>query len=459
LFFVTESPSALHIDYRNRQPPGTPRRLALFLWAGTFAVIGLTAVVGLTAGMGGIFADLRPPSANTTSKPVATTPAAVSPTTVTVSSQPVAAALGFDTIDVVVGRNDTLDRIFRRLQVSLTDLATIRELPSVRQGLDLLRPGDQISVTHQNGQLQGLTRQLNISQTLEVKRAAEGFAAEIIENPVELKIERKRGLISSSLFEAADEAGISDQTALAVANIFGWDVDFVLDIREGDSFIVVYQQVWQDGRFVRDGDIIAAEFVNDGRVYRAVRYTLPDGHSEYFTPDGRSLRKTFLRAPVEFSRISSKFNPRRRHPILNTIRAHKGVDYAAPTGTPVRAAGDGRIHFRGRQGGYGNAIVIEHGGGISTLYGHLSRFAKGAAQSQRVRQGQVIGYVGSTGLASGPHLHYEYRVNGVHRNPQTVKLGEARPIADELQADFVARSAPLLAELDLINRGPLLADR
>jgi murein DD-endopeptidase MepM/ murein hydrolase activator NlpD len=458
LFFVTESPSALRIDYRNRQPPGTPRRLALFLWAGTFAVIGLTAVVGLTAGMGGIFADLRPPSANTTSKPVPTTPAAVSPT-VTVSSQPVAAALGFDTIDVVVGRNDTLDRIFRRLQVSLTDLATIRELPSVRQGLDLLRPGDQISVTHQNGQLQGLTRQLNISQTLEVKRAAEGFAAEIIENPVELKIERKRGLISSSLFEAADEAGISDQTALAVANIFGWDVDFVLDIREGDSFIVVYQQVWQDGRFVRDGDIIAAEFVNDGRVYRAVRYTLPDGHSEYFTPDGRSLRKTFLRAPVEFSRISSKFNPRRRHPILNTIRAHKGVDYAAPTGTPVRAAGDGRIHFRGRQGGYGNAIVIEHGGGISTLYGHLSRFAKGAAQGQRVRQGQVIGYVGSTGLASGPHLHYEYRVNGVHRNPQTVKLGEARPIADELQADFVARSAPLLAELDLINRGPLLADR
>lgn len=448
---MTQSTGALRIDYRNRQPPRTQRRLAAFLWMATLAV------VGLTAGVGGILPDPRPAAGDVTIDAVSAAPAP--PGTIVVQAQPVAAAFGFDTIEVVVGRNDTLDRIFRRLKLDLTDLATIRQLPSVRQGLDLLRPGDEISVKHQNGELQSLTRQLNVTQTLEVKRAAEGFAAQIIDNPVERTVERRRGIITSSLFEAADEAGISDQTALEVANIFGWDVDFVLDIREGDSFIVVYEQLWQDGEFVRDGDIIAAEFVNDGRVYRALRYTLPDGHAEYFTPDGRSLRKTFLRAPVEFSRISSRFNPRRRHPILNTIRAHKGVDYAAPSGTPVRAAGDGRIHFRGRQGGYGNAIVIEHGGGISTLYGHLSRFAKGAAQGQRVRQGQVVGYVGRTGLASGPHLHYEYRVNGVHRNPQTVKLGDARPIAEESRADFTARSAPLLAELDLINRGPLLADR
>ncbi len=421
--------------------------------------MGTLAVVGLTAGVGGILPDSRPASGEVTIAAVEPAPPSASPGTITMKPQSVAATLGFDTIEVVVGRNDTLDRIFRRLKLDLSDLATIRQLPSVRQGLDLLRPGDEISVKHQNGELQSLTRQLNVTQTLEVRRASEGFAAQIIENPVERTIERRRGLITSSLFEAADEAGISDQTALEVANIFGWDVDFVLDIRAGDSFIVVYEQLWQDGEFVRDGDIIAAEFVNDGRVYRALRYTLPDGHAEYFTPDGRSLRKTFLRAPVEFSRISSRFNPRRRHPVLNTIRAHKGVDYAAPSGTPVRAAGDGRIHFRGRQGGYGNAIVIEHGGGISTLYGHLSRFAKGAAQGQRVRQGQVVGYVGRTGLASGPHLHYEYRVHGVHRNPQTVKLGDARPIAEESRADFIARSAPLLAELDLINRGPLLADR
>ncbi len=434
--------------------------MAVFLWLGTVAVVGLTAAVG------GVFPERgKSPVAPADRQNRATSASNIAPppagatTTVAINAPPVTAAFGFDTIDVVVGRNDTLDRIFRRLQLSLADLASIRELPSVRQALDLLRPGDQIIVTHQDGELQGLTRQLNVTQTLEVKRASHGFAAQIIENPVEVDIARKRGVITSSLFEAAADAGISDQTALALANIFGWDVDFVLDIRDGDSFIVVYEQIRQDGEFVRDGEVIAAEFVNDGRTYRALRYTLPDGRSEYFAPDGRSMRKAFLRAPVEFSRISSRFNPRRRHPILNTIRAHKGVDYAAPTGTPVRAAGDGRIQLRGRHGGYGNAIVIEHGGGISTLYGHLSRYAKGAKQGRRVQQGQVVGYVGSTGLASGPHLHYEYRVNGVHRNPQTIKLDDARPIADELRADFAMRTAPLLAELDLINRGPLLADR
>ena len=457
---MTQSSSPLSIDYRDRQPARSQRRLAVLLWSAALAVVGLTAAVG------GVFprrsdAPARPPGSEPTPL-TATEPASLqSPTgpTIAITELPVTAAFGFDTIDVVVHRNDTLDRIFRRLQLSLADLASIRELPSARQTLDLLRPGEEISVTHHNGALQGLKRQLSVTQTLEVRRAHDGFAAEIIENPVEIEIARKRGVITSSLFEAADEAGISNQTTMAVANVFGWDIDFVLDIREGDAFIVVYEQIWQDGQLVRDGEVIAAEFINDGRTYRAVRYTLPDGRSEFFAPDGRSMRKTFLRAPVEFSRISSRFNPRRRHPVLNTIRAHKGVDYAAPTGTPVRAAGDGRVRFHGRQGGYGNAVVIEHGGGITTLYGHLSRFAKGAGQGQRVRQGQVIGYVGRTGLASGPHLHYEYRVNGTHRNPQTVKLGDAQPIADELRADFTARAAPLLAELDLINRGPLLADR
>lgn len=449
---MTGSSNELRVDCRDRQPARSQRRTAIFLWLGALAVVGLTAAVG------GVFPERGKSPSDGSPSEIAAPPDAAT-TTVAITAPPLTAAFGFDTIAVVVGRNDTLDRIFRRLQLSLADLASVRALPSVRQALDVLRPGDEIIVTHQNGELQGLTRQLNITQTLEVKRASDGFAAQIIENPVEVDIARQRGVITSSLFEAAADAGISDQTALAVANIFGWDVDFVLDIREGDSFIVVYEQIRQDGAYVRDGEVVAAEFVNNGRTYRALRYTLPDGRSEYFAPDGRSMRKAFLRAPVEFSRISSRFNPRRRHPILNTIRAHRGVDYAAPTGTPVRAAGDGRIHFRGRQGGYGNAIVIEHGGGIATLYGHLSRFAKRAKQGQRVQQGQVVGYVGSTGLASGPHLHYEYRVNGVHRNPQTVKLGDARPIADDLRADFAVRTAPLLAELDLINRGPLLADR
>ncbi|HKE44789.1 MAG TPA: peptidoglycan DD-metalloendopeptidase family protein [Steroidobacteraceae bacterium] len=375
------------------------------------------------------------------------------------TAQPVVAAFPLDTIDVVVGRNDTLDRIFRRLDLNLTDLASIRLLPGIRQGLDLLRPGDQITVTHSNGDLQGLTRQISLTQTLSVKRDGEGFAAQIIDNPVETTVVSKRARISSSLFESAAAAGISDQTALALANIFGWDIDFVLDIRDGDEFSVIYEQIWQDGELVGDGAIVAAQFVNDGRTFRAVRYQLPDGSWDYFAPDGRSMHKAFLRAPVDFTRISSRFNSARQHPILNTIRAHKGVDYAAPTGTPVRAAGDGRVQTRGRYGGYGNAIVLEHGSGVSTLYGHLSRFAKGVAPGARVRQGQVIGYVGMTGLATGPHLHYEYRVNGVHRNPQTVKLADATPIAADLRADFQMRTAPDLAQLDQLTSNALLANR
>ena len=312
---------------------------------------------------------------------------------------------------------------------------------------------------HRDGQLEGLVRQINESQTLTVARAPTGFEATIIENPVETELVRTRVRIDTSLFEAANAYGVSDQTALGIANIFGWDVDFVLDIREGDEFIAVYEKVFQDGVYVRDGPVLAAEFVNDGRVYRAVRYAMPDGRSEYFTPEGRSMHKAFLRAPVDFTRISSRFNPRRKHPILNRIRAHNGVDYAAPTGTPVRAAGDGKINFRGLKGGYGRAVIIEHGGSVSTLYGHLSRFAKSASPGHRVKQGDVIGYVGQSGLASGPHLHYEYRMNGAHRNPQTVQLPEAKPIAPGLRQDFALHAAPLVAELELTKSAVFAAAR
>jgi len=380
------------------------------------------------------------------------------PGQITMTELPATAGFGFDSIEVVVRRNDTLDRIFRRLDIDVADLARVRELPGIRQTLDALRPGDEITVTHRDGALEALVRQLNESQTLSVQRASDGFQAQIIENPVEVEVVRTRVRIATSLFESATANGVSDQTALAVANIFGWDVDFVLDIREGDEFTAVYEKISQDGTYVRDGPVLAAEFVNAGRVYRAVRYLMPDGRAEYFTPEGRSVHRAFLRAPVDFTRVSSRFNPRRRHPILNRIRAHNGVDYAAPGGTPIRAAGDGRIHFRGTRGGYGRAIVIEHGGSISTLYGHMSRFARGAVVGQRVKQGEVIGYVGQSGLASGPHLHYEYRLNGVHRNPQTVSLPAAKPIAPELREAFALHAAPLVAEIELTKSRNLLAD-
>ena len=351
-------------------------------------------------------------------------------------------------IEVVVGRNDTLDRIFRRLALDPTDLARIRNLPGIRQSLDFLKPGDAIQFTHLEGALHSLTRKVSETQTLKVVRELGGFSAQMIDNPVQLRVRTASATIDSSLFQSADSAGISELLAMQLANIFAWDIDFVYDIREGDSFKVVYNQVFQDGHYLRDGDILAAEFVNAGRVYRAVRYDLGGGRFDYYSPQGRPMRKAFLRTPVEFTRISSRFNPHRYHPILNLIRGHMGTDYAAPTGTPVRAASDGRIGFRGRRGGYGNALMVAHSRGVSTLYGHLSRFAKGVSLGSHVRQGQVIGYVGMTGLATGPHLHYEYLVNGVHKDPERVQLAAAEPLDAPALQRFSVAAAPLLALLD-----------
>ena len=351
------------------------------------------------------------------------------------------------TIEVVVGRNDTLDAIFRRMALDKADLAAIRQLPGIRQSLDFLRPGDAIKLKHCDGEIEELTRKVSETQTLKVVREDSGFAAQIIDNPVQTRIRTATATIDSSLFQAAEAADVSDIVALKLANIFAWDIDFVLDIREGDRFTVVYEQVYQDGRYLRDGAVLAAEFVNSGKIYRAVRFAADGGNTSYYSPDGLPLRKAFLRAPVEFTRVSSVFNPHRMHPILNLIRGHMGTDYAAPTGTPVHAAGDGRVSFAGQRGGYGNALVLAHSSSVSTLYGHLSRFAKHIRVGTHVQQGDVIAYVGMTGLATGPHLHYEYLVDGVHKNPQTVRLPGAEPLSAEMLEQFRAATAPLLANL------------
>ena len=229
-----------------------------------------------------------------------------------------------------------------------------------------------------------------------------------------------------------------------------------MDLRAGDSFAVTYEQLQRpDGERIGDGAILAARFVNQGKTYEAVRYVGPDGKAGYFTADGRSLRKAFLKAPVEFSRISSVFSMARKHPILNLIRAHKGVDYAAPSGTPVRAAGDGRVAYKGNKGGYGNVLELSHAGQIVTRYGHLSRFATSLRPGDKVSQGDIIGYVGMTGLATGPHLHFEYLVRGESRNPQTaVNSAPAPSIDGALRADFAAKVTPLLASLERLPVDP-----
>jgi murein DD-endopeptidase MepM/ murein hydrolase activator NlpD len=360
------------------------------------------------------------------------------------------------TVEFVVRRNDTLDRIFRQLKLNLTDLASIRELPGVQEQLDRLRPGDTIKLVHDDdGLVQALSRRISETEVLSVTRVEEAgpFAAEVVSTPVEVRESRAQGTIDSSLFVAARAAGVSPEIILRLANdIFGWDIDFALDIQPGDRFSVIYEQKFRDGEYIGDGRILAADFVNAGTTHRAIYYESADGKiADYFTPDGRSMRRQFLRAPLDFTRISSNFNPKRRHPIMNMIRAHKGVDYAAPTGTIIKAAGDGRVSFVGTKGGYGRAVIIEHGGGISTLYGHMSRFARGISDGDRVKQATTIGYVGSSGAATGPHLHYEYRVNGLHKNPRTVPLPDAAPIPEGYLAEFKARSAEALARLDQAN--------
>ena len=362
-----------------------------------------------------------------------------------------AAASSLSMTSIIVQRNDTLDQIFRRLELSLTDLANIRALDAARSALDRLRPGDQLKIARRGDELMGLERTISLSQTLKVQRAEDNsFTASVEEVPLTRHVVVSSGTIDSSLFAAGTTAGLRDVTTMQLAEIFRWDVDFVLDLRTGDSFRLIYEQLERDGEMVADGDILAAEFINEGKRFRAVRYVNPAGKADFYTPDGVSLRKAFLKAPVQFSRISSVFNPRRKHPVLNTIRAHRGVDYAAPSGTPVRAAGAGRIQFRGVKGGFGNVVEIEHSGRVVTRYGHLSRFASNMGAGRKVEQGEVIGYVGMTGLATGPHLHFEYIERGQFVDPQkAIRRGEPGPPVPATERDrFALQTAPFLAQLD-----------
>ena len=359
---------------------------------------------------------------------------------------------GPDSVEVTVQRDDTLDQIFRSIGLDLGTLAELRSRPEVRKALDVLKPGEIITLTHADGVLQTFNRQISDTLTLSVSRAGDGYAVNYIENPLETELVGQRAVIESSLFAAGERAGMSSRTIMTLANqIFGFDIDFALDLRQGDTFGVLYEQKFQDGRYVSDGRILAAEFVNQGKTHRAVWFESQDGEVKgYFTPEGKGMRTAFLRAPLDFTRISSKFNSRRLHPVLGVVRAHKGTDYAAPTGTKVWAAGAGRVVFAGRKGGYGNVVIIDHGKGVTTVYGHLSRFAKSLRPGRSVGQGDTIGYVGMTGLATGPHLHYEYRVNGVQRNPATLPMPRTE-VPSRYMAEFRAGSEVALARLDLAS--------
>jgi murein DD-endopeptidase MepM/ murein hydrolase activator NlpD len=263
--------------------------------------------------------------------------------------------------------------------------------------------------------------------------------------------------IETSLFLDGLEAGLSKELIMQLIEIFAWDIDFATNLRNGDHFTVVYEKKVVNGKEIDTDEIIAAQFTNQGETYTALRYIDKSGNVNYYTPDGQSMQRAFLTTPVDFARISSHFDLKRKHPILNRIRAHKGVDYAARTGTPVKTTGDGVVVFCGRKGGYGQVVIIKHGDRYESLYAHLSKFKKGLKTGNPVKQGDVIGYVGQTGLATGPHLHYEFHVDGVYRNPETVKLPHSLPITESLLADFKSQTQPLLAQLNQIKAKSLFA--
>lgn len=361
---------------------------------------------------------------------------------------------------VRVRAGQSLSDIFREQGLGPNDLQRVLDSQQDATALRSIRPGQEFAFAFDaDGSLAAMRFDRGDAARI-VLRLENGKVAESTEDrAIERRTHVAHGVVTRSLFYAGEQAGLSDAMVLKLANAFGYDIDFAQDLREGDSFSVVYDDLYREGELLRSGDIIAATFINQGQRYTAIRYTNANGETMYYTEDGRPLRKSFLRTPVEFTRISSVFSTGRKHPILGYMRAHKGVDYAAPTGTPIRAAGDGKIVFRGWKSGYGNFVMIQHNKEISTAYGHLSRFA-GIRNGERVHQGQTIGYVGMTGLATGPHLHYEFRVGGKHRNPLTVTLPPPEPLPAAQLAQFRQQSAPMLARLKNLDRIQLArADR
>jgi murein DD-endopeptidase MepM/ murein hydrolase activator NlpD len=353
-----------------------------------------------------------------------------------------------------VGSGDNLAAVFNRAGFSAQDVHEVISVSADTQALVRIYPGDEIHLlSNEDNQLQAIRYPIDETRTLYVERKPDGdYKSRIQTRPLEKRVAQAQGTITSSLYNAAVDAGLDDRLIMNLASIFGWDIDFALDIRRNDQFTVIYETLFRDGEKIRNGNIIAAEFVNRGERFRALRYTKADGRSDYYSPDGHSMRKAFLRTPTDFTRVSSEFNPNRVHPVYGTTRPHRGTDYAAPPGTPIKAAGDGKIIHRGTKGGYGNTVILSHGTRYTTLYAHMRAFANGHRIGDRVKQGDIIGYVGSTGLSTGPHLHYEFRVDGVHRNPRTVDLPKAMPIDERYRADFKRSTAKVLARLDQLSR-------
>lgn len=366
-------------------------------------------------------------------------------------------ALAVDSLDwrnFTIGNGDTLSGLFQRAGVPAK---VIYQLTATEHGKTLSRlyPGEQLQFgINAEGALQELRYvQSKLEQHIYRQTDAKYQSSHEIREP-EVLLTFATATIKDSLFLAGVEANIPQNVLMELANIFGWDIDFVFDIRKGDYVNLLYEEQYLDGEKVGTGKIVAAEFYNDGRLLKAVRYVDDEGYGQYYTPDGKPMRKAFLRTPVNFLRISSNFNNRRLHPVTGQVKPHRGTDYAAKIGTPVYAAGDGKVVASTYNGLNGNYVFIQHGQKYQTKYLHLSN--RKVKVGQTVKQGQVIGLVGSTGRVTGPHLHYEFLVNGVHRNPRTVDLPDATPIAKQEMARFREQTEQYTQQLALYTQNQKL---
>lgn len=355
---------------------------------------------------------------------------------------------------VTVKSGDNLSTLFHRVGLTAQDVYRIAAATKESKALRTLYPGEQLDFVITAGQLEKVRHIKNPLQQVVIARDDQGaYQVESFTRQPDVETRFIQSVISNSLFVDGQKAGLSQKKLMELAHIFGWDIDFALDIRQQDQFAVIYEEKYLDDKKIGEGHILAAQFVNQGKVFNAIRHT--DGN--YYSPKGYSMRKAFLRSPVDFFRISSKYNPNRKHPVLKTNRPHRGVDYAAARGTPIKASGDGKVIWRATKGGYGRTIIIQHAGIYTTLYAHMSKYNSKVKKGTRVKQGQVIGYIGTSGLSTGPHLHYEFRANGVHKNPLKVKFPNVQPLNQQQMKDFKPAANTILAQLESYKLGTPLA--
>ena len=417
-----------------------------WLVTGLFGVVG-TALIAIVPG----FANaMRAPAAEAT-------PARISMLLPLPESKsvPVAATSGWQFVRIRSG--ETLGIVFAQLKLPTTLMHRLLSQTSASSALTHLREGQELAFElDAGGQLKTLRFDRDSKSRVAINVAGESITEDVQALPEDHRVEIAAGTITSSLYADGARAGLTSSAINEMANMFKFDIDFVEDVRDGDTFQVVYEEIWRDGRRVGTGDVIGATFTNRGKRFTAYTYN-QDGRKEYFDETGRPLKKVLMRIPIEFARLSSTFGMR-KHPVLGRMRAHKGVDYAARTGTPIMAAGDAKVAFVGWKNGYGRAVILDHGQGRSTLYGHMSAWGKEKV-GQHVSQGSTIGYVGASGLATGPHLHYEFRINGSQVNPLTVTMPKPQPLSGLALVRFRAATAPVVAKLLMVEKNTRLASR